>query len=49
MAVVTLTAEEYAAMLRVYECKQAPVAINGYLYLVRCLPGDTNLYRVAVT
>jgi hypothetical protein len=47
MTVVTLTPSEYAALLRVYDCVQAPVAIGGYLYAVIRGAGDENIYRVA--
>lgn len=48
MSVVTLTATQYAEMLRVFDCVQAPVAIGGYLYLVKRGTEDANIYRTAV-
>lgn len=46
--IVTLTAEEYADLLRTFDCVQAPVAIGGYLYAVVKGADDTNVYRVAI-
>lgn len=48
MSVITITKEEYAAMLRVCDCAQAPVAIGGYLYAVKRGSQDENIYRVSV-
>lgn len=47
--IVTLSATEYAELLRVYDCVQAPSAIGGYLYAVVKGSDDENIYRTAVT
>jgi hypothetical protein len=48
MTVVTLTASQYADMLRNFNCVQVPTAIGGYLYMVVRAPGDENIYRVSI-
>lgn len=47
--IVTLSASEYADMLRTFDCVQAPVAIAGYVYAVKKGNEDCNIYRTAVT
>lgn len=49
MSVITLTATQYADMLRVFDCVQAPVAIGGYIYAVKRGADDANIYRVSCT
>lgn len=46
MATITLTVQEYAELLRCFDCVQVPVAVNGYLYAVKRGSQDTNIYRL---
>jgi len=48
MTVITLTANQFADMLRTRDCIMTPVAISGYLYAVVRGMDDENIYRVAV-
>ena len=48
MSTLTLTAMQYADLIRGYDCVQAPVAIGGYLYAVVRGAQDQNIYRVAI-
>lgn len=43
--IVSLTAAEYAEKLRVYDCVQIPIAIDGFLYMVIRGEDSANIYR----
>lgn len=45
---MTMTASEFAELLRVHDCVIVPVAIGGYLYAVKRGAEDTDIYRVSV-